>query len=358
MSRLAEDHLYGLDLVKVVAIIWICLYHLLDFHRSWEIGTLFGSGRYWEYFASSGNIFSTLVMVLISLGVVGVNLFIIASGVGLTVSSNRKRIGYLSFFKKRVVKIFPYYWFVLVGILLFELLFGHQVNYFDYFVHFLGINNFFPEYVLTISAPFWFIGTIFQLYLLFPFVFQLSKKIHPILLLSLAVLLKVYVDPFLVDFFAGGRFFTEYIVDFVFGIVIGNIIVKRSLSYSPIKMVSLFCVFILSLFSIIFVNLYADYHLFLPLIYQISAVSLFVILFVSSKFIHIKLLSILAYLSSLSFIVFLTHYYFLTNFFARIPFKIPFLFETLIFLVLSFIIASFVNRLSNLALMPNGTNNS
>lgn len=304
---------------------------------------MYGSGKYWEFFASMGyGDFSVFAMVLISLGVMGVNLFIIASGVGLTVSANSKKSSYMRFLKKRVLRIFPYYWLVLLGILLLELIFGAPVDLFDYFLHFFGINNFFPEYVLSISAPFWFISTIFQLYLLFPFIFKLSKKVHPAFMVVFALLLKVFLDPVIVDFFGGGRFFTEYIIDFVLGVIIGNVVFRKTFELSIFNMFSIFVIFVLSIAIIVFVNLYDSYPLFFPLIFQFASFLLFIILFYLGNLFPKKLLAV-SFLSSMSFLVYLIHYYFLTKFFSKIVFRAPFILEALAFLILSFLLAMSVN---------------
>ncbi len=344
MQHKIQNHLSGLDLVKVVAIVWICLFHLIDLRTGWQIGTMYGSGTYWEFFANMGHgSFAILTMALISLGTMGVNLFIIASGLGLSISANKKKSSYTKFLKKRVSRVFPYYWLILFAILFFELSSGNQVNFFDYFLHFFGLNNFFPEYVLSISAPFWFIGTILQLYLLFPFIFKLSKKIHPVLILVFALLLKVFLDPLIINFFDGGRFFTEYIIDFAIGIVIGNMIFKKPFRLSILKFIPIFAIFVLTIATIISTNLYSIYPLFFPLIFQLAAALLFIMLFYFGNLFSNKKLLYLSSLASLSFIVYLTHYYFLTKFFSRIVFKLPFIIEACVFLILSFFLAILVN---------------
>ena len=338
---------FALDLVKVLAIVWICVYHLLDFHEGWQLGSFYGGGDYWRYFSSTNGFFSALFKLFISLGVIGVNLFVIASAFGLALSSNKKSISYWQFMKKRVLRIMPFYWIVLIGLFLLNLIRNLPVNYFDYFVHFFGINNFFSEYVLTISAPFWFVSTILQLYLLFPFLFKFSKKIHPILLILFAILMKSYVDPLVVDFFGGGRFFTEYIIDFVLGIVLGNYFAKRDIK-SLNKKYLLFIMPILFSFIIIsFVNLYSHLATILPLIYQFSAILIFLFLFSLINLLPSKALPFVARASSLSFAVFLVHYPIITKLLTRINFEMPFIFESVIAVVIFFIAALFLEWFLN-----------
>lgn len=359
MEKSAENRFAGLDLIKVIAIAWICVYHLLDYYHHWQLGTLYGSGTYWDYFSGEGRWFSNLIKMGAGLGVMGVNLFMIASGLGLAMSASRLRglflgtsfrsrlVDYKTFIVKRLLRILPSYWITLVVLLLLAIYHGQAINHFDYAAHFLGISNFFPQYVMSISAPFWFIGTILQLYLLFPPLFILSKK-YPALLMAGALLAHVFLGPQLTETFGGGRFFTEYIVDFVVGIIIGNVLIKNPHILFSRKLLILILP-LAFLFLVILTNNVYSYGYFGGLIYQICAAILFVLLFslggtaLSSGFGE-KFSKTLSRLSSLSFIVFLTHYTLITELLPRVNWNIPFWAVAIIFLPLFFIFALGVNK--------------
>lgn len=352
MEKSAENRFTGLDLIKVIAISWICLYHLLDFYNNWQLGTMYGGGQYWDYFFKDGGYFSALIKTFIGLGVIGVNLFIIASGLGLAISANKRKVDYRAFIAKRLWRILPAYWIALFALFLIQIYHGQVVDYFDYLVHFLGISNFFPQYVLSISAPLWFIGTILQLYLLFPPLLRLAKK-SPALLILLAVVCQVFVGPKLMEFFGGGRFFTEYIVDFSVGIIIGNALIKNPRLFARGKWLLLFVPLIISLWIILFKNVYS-YHFAGALVYQILAASLFVLLFLLGGKME-KFSKSLALLSSLSFIVFLTHYVLITELLPRVNLQLPFWAQLIIFLPVFFVCAFLAQRLFTLGFRPQRT---
>lgn len=330
---------YGLDFVKVVAIVWIALYHVLDFQFGWRLGGLFGSGDYWSFFSAEES-FLALVKILLSVGVVGVNLFVIASGFSLVLSVSRRELSFVDFIKKRIFRIFPYYWLILSLLFIVDLILGKPINFIDYFVHFFGINNFFPQYVLSISAPFWFVGTIVQLYLLFPLLFRLSKR--PLLLIVLAVFFKVFLDPFLLDLFNGGRFFTEFIIEFCVGILLGNYFLKSE--RMPVSSnVFLFIATFAALVSFVSFGFFGTNVPFY-LIYQVFGVLLFLFLFNLGEKLPIKSLRYLSYLSILSFPVFLTHYSIITNLFVKFDDYFSLRFELLASVFVFFSIAMVLDK--------------
>jgi len=105
-----KKRLYGLDLLKIFAIIWIGFYHFLDFRNNWSLGIHFNNGNLFQYFLEYNSIFKAAIQSFLSLGILGVNIFIIASGLGLSISANNKKLSLLGFFKKRLFRIYPHYW--------------------------------------------------------------------------------------------------------------------------------------------------------------------------------------------------------------------------------------------------------
>ena len=303
-----------------------------------------GSGQVFGYFGETNGFVTSLSKSLLSLGTLGVNLFIIASGFGLTISRNHDKTNFFTFIKKRLFRIFPLYWGILLAILAIDLIMHHQVNYEDFIAHFFAIHNFFPQYVLSISAPFWFIGTILQLYVLFPFLYYLSKK-KVILLVALALILKLFIDPQLVRLFGGGRFFTEYIIDFSIGIILGNLLLANQELFRSKKWLTLILPTAGLVVALLFCNLYKNSYLILPLIYQLLSLLLFIFLFSSAYFLNNKIIFIIKRLSVLTFTVFLTHYILITKIISKISFSVPFWLESIAFVIVSFLVAFLINSL-------------
>lgn len=121
------------------------------------------------------------------LGYQAVHLFFILSGFGLTLSAllvekKTDRIRWFGFIKKRFIRLYPSYWLILAIYLL--------LNFFQYY-SFLGLLKTYVKgaIFLDVIPATWYIPILLQLYLLFPFLFYLLKKlsIKNFLLLSLLV---------------------------------------------------------------------------------------------------------------------------------------------------------------------------
>ena len=158
-----------LDVVKALAILWIAWYHVdqLILPKNQEIFN-----------------FRTLA----SLGFAGVNVFILLSGFGLTLSMTKvyinhnnkyKNISWKRFFYRRLIRIYPLY---IIAHILFFITGALLGKYADmpldigFLLSITGLRVFFPKYFWYGPDAFWFIGLIIQFYLLFPFLFWLLLK--------------------------------------------------------------------------------------------------------------------------------------------------------------------------------------
>jgi len=100
-------------------------------------------------------------------GDVGVDIFVILSGVGLMLGSAAQDAG--QFFLRRFKRIFPTYWVVLTAYVVANTHFL-ELHYSptDLVLHFLGIHAWFGDaYGMSINDSFWFITLIVTLYLLY-----------------------------------------------------------------------------------------------------------------------------------------------------------------------------------------------
>ena len=98
-------------------------------------------------------------------GEAGVDMFVILSGVGLTLSSTSEGVG--RFLARRFWRIFPAYWVVLTALLLCDAHFrGQHYTPADIALHYAGIQAWFGDrYAVSISDAFWFVTLIVSLYL-------------------------------------------------------------------------------------------------------------------------------------------------------------------------------------------------
>lgn len=100
-------------------------------------------------------------------GELGVDLFVILSGIGLAYS--RSVLDFKAYFKKRILRLFPAYWFALTLFLIGgRYILNRTYTRFDIVIHYLGLQTFFGDaYAVSINDAFWFVTLILLLYVLF-----------------------------------------------------------------------------------------------------------------------------------------------------------------------------------------------
>lgn len=159
-----------LDVVKALSILWICWYHV-------------------DQLILPINQQVVSIRTLASLGFAGVNVFILLSGFGLSLSMIRKmqnnssnnwiNLPWKDFFLRRFLRIYPLYIFAHIFFFITGAL---QGKYADmpldqgFLLSITGLRVFLPQYFWYGPDAFWFIGLIIQLYLLFPILFWLLIK--------------------------------------------------------------------------------------------------------------------------------------------------------------------------------------
>ena len=133
------------------------------------------------FYAETGYGFITIATAKLSK--VCVAIFIILSGYGLSESMKSKRIGLIDFYKKRLIKIYLNYWlisalFVPIGIFFFGRTLDSVFNnheYLKFALQLTGLHRWiYDEYGYNIT--WWYMSVIIPLYILFPFIFNLTNK--------------------------------------------------------------------------------------------------------------------------------------------------------------------------------------
>lgn len=130
---------------------------------------------------------------------VGVNLFLFLSGFGLTVSHLKTPLSPMSFFKKRLSKLFIPLWIVISAVLLIDFLALQRTYPLSEIINsFLG---FYPraDVSANLDSPLWYFSIILFYYLIFPLTFiRKIPLLSPILVLALSLFLlnlRLPVDP-------------------------------------------------------------------------------------------------------------------------------------------------------------------
>lgn len=100
-------------------------------------------------------------------GEAGVDIFVILSGIGLTLGNSGEGAG--RYLARRFLRIYPAYWIALTGFLVADAFVRHM--YFpawDVFLHYVGIHAWFGDaHAMSISDSFWFITLIVSLYIVY-----------------------------------------------------------------------------------------------------------------------------------------------------------------------------------------------
>lgn len=120
------------------------------------------------YFLSSSTQFLYPLSVLAG---VGVNLFLILSGFGLTISQIHRPLSPWKFYKKRLLKLFVPLWIILISFFVLDyFVLNRSYSGQEIYQSFLG---FFPraDLWMNVDSPLWYFTIILFYYLLFPLVF-------------------------------------------------------------------------------------------------------------------------------------------------------------------------------------------
>ena len=164
----------SINILKVLGILLILLRH---------VG--------WYFQLPMEDLLSTLFLPM---GELGVHIFLFCSGYGLTYSALRSDDFVLStYWKKRFIRIYPLY---IISLLLYTQ-FIYQIDLKNFIVHAVFLHSFFLEMSHN-PDPLWYMGVLFQFYLVFPLWYKIRPRSPKIFWGSVVVL---FVVNFIVIFF-------------------------------------------------------------------------------------------------------------------------------------------------------------
>jgi peptidoglycan/LPS O-acetylase OafA/YrhL/lysophospholipase L1-like esterase len=166
-------------------------------------------------------------------GDVGVNLFIIASGFGLTYGMFAKGevLDARSFYRRRAFRIFPLWWGAHVLFLPYGLLTGAlSTGDWRFYADLVGLR-FLPGMFYYFSPAWWYVGLILQFYLVFPVLWSFLRRYGAMALLCAGCALgfaALALGPVLfhstyLDAWQRGAFFITRLPEFVVGMALGQL---------------------------------------------------------------------------------------------------------------------------------------
>lgn len=164
------NRLHNLDYLRGLAAFGIMVFH----YMSWTVG---------EFTADT---------FLGRVGVYGVSIFYILSGLTLYFvyagKMNINKADLLSFFKKRIFRIFPLLWLVTIAAVILS---KKIPNFFDLFLNLSGLFGFI-KWDTYFSAGVWSIGNELVFYVFFPFFILFSQKSKLLLALLTLILFTLF----------------------------------------------------------------------------------------------------------------------------------------------------------------------
>ncbi|MGS8051842.1 acyltransferase family protein [Escherichia marmotae] len=177
--------------------------------------------------------------IVAPMGSIGVSFFIIISGAGIYLSSCNWK-GCFNFYKKRIISIYPTFWFTYLFMSCFLLIFANRIYIgsepIKWIITILGFDGYMSWYMPTYYIiGEWFLGFIIMMYAIFPLIRPVVHKNKPLaLILSIALSLLVYYNnkelSSAIPIFNASPEWNPLVrlPEFIFGAIVASMIVKES----------------------------------------------------------------------------------------------------------------------------------
>ncbi len=254
MTEIQKSKPYSpqLDAIKAVAIVMIAAFHFFGELAGWHIKIVDSAWlyQYWQNIKilDVARFFEAYLYL-------GVNLFVIASGFGLYLSyaQSQKRFDFKQYFKKRIFRLMPA---ALLSVVFVFLLKGFFLDhwplenwYVNIFPFLFGLNLFSDQWFYPpINGETWFLGLVIQLYLFFPFLSILLKKIGTRqagkflwIMFAVTVIFRIFYYLVLKNHVGamGYGFSLGRIFEFSFGMVLAKNVIEKSRPLSSLWILGL-----------------------------------------------------------------------------------------------------------------------
>jgi peptidoglycan/LPS O-acetylase OafA/YrhL len=157
-------------------------------------------------------------------GEVGVDMFVILSGIGLTLSNTQVSVG--NYLSRRFWRIYPAYWIVLTVFLVVDRYVRHlEFPSWDIFLHYTGFHAWFGDgHAMSINDSFWFITLIVSLYLVYLPLRGLVARPDLLLLAGAVLSLVAAISYFYAGQSAGFAHLSLRLPGFFLGLLVGRLL--------------------------------------------------------------------------------------------------------------------------------------
>ncbi len=188
-----KARLSWIDITKGISILWIVAFHFfiayagerypwpLKFTALPSFVSQSSPSSVWEILLRS---LDALLAAVFQRGSQPVGVFVVISGFGLTYSLAlipKPEMGWLNWYKRRLLRLLPMYWLAHVVCIVSPFLYLKDPIDWRFVMSFMG-NRVIPADVMFyyLVPAWWFFGLLVELYLVFPLLFVLMRKLNPV----------------------------------------------------------------------------------------------------------------------------------------------------------------------------------
>lgn len=237
----AKARLSWIDITKGISILWIVAFHFFIAYAGerypWPLKltalpsfvSQSGPTSVWEILARS---LEGLAAAVFQRGSQPVGVFVVLSGFGLTYSLaliQEPEMGWLNWYRRRLLRLFPMYWLAHLVCLVSPFLALKDPIDWRFAMSFIG-NRVIPADVMFyyLVPAWWFFGLLVELYLVFPVLFVLMRKLNPVRFLLFCAAFTIVSRYILQDLlhahgnWSQGAFFGARLWEFAAGMVLAH----------------------------------------------------------------------------------------------------------------------------------------
>jgi peptidoglycan/LPS O-acetylase OafA/YrhL len=230
-----------LDGIKGLAILWIAYFHCFETYNNRRLPSPLGADYFGRFLhqAEPVGFLATVLCVgkaafagIAGVGFHAVGVFIVMSGFGLSYSLARTRgprNGWRGWYRSRLVRLFPVYWAAHLLYLVSPFVAHLEPLDYRFVLSFLG-DRVWPIYYIFyyLNPAWWYFGLILELYIVFPLLYMLMRKLGPAWFMTFAIVETIvsrYVLMVMLHasgYYLLGAFFGCRLWEFALGMVIGH----------------------------------------------------------------------------------------------------------------------------------------
>ena len=167
---------------------------------------------------------NAILKIIAGFGMHGVQLFFILSSFLLWRSLSRyesgSSLGVMPFYKKKLIRLLPLYFFALVVYTIYHVIQGEGVSLLSLGLHVSLVNGLFPNYINDIMGIEWYIADLIILYVLSPYLFRIIIDLKTAITASLLSLVIAFIIQCLfLHFVHIGFVHSDYRIDLFFSML-------------------------------------------------------------------------------------------------------------------------------------------